>query len=100
MPGHGTAAVRIVSALHGDLGSVVNAGAPRHGKQYRELLVKHVRIMEAVHQPFRVVGIQQVEHHVIVLLHVHGVAAVYHVFKLRLVHALIQEKSWMPLSSG
>ena len=41
-------------------------------------------------------GIQQVENHIIILLHVHGIAAVHHILKFILLCCLIQEKIMDP----
>lgn len=56
----GAVGVSCTIAFHGDFGSIADAGVARHDKQYREQLVKYAQIMETVHQPFHIVGIQEV----------------------------------------
>src|SRR5699024_11581006 len=49
-------------------------------------------ILETVHQPFRVMGVQKIEKDIVVLLHIHSITAVHHVFKLFFSHRLIQKE--------
>ena len=91
IPGHAPAAVRVKTALHGDLRPIIDARASRKCKEHGQLLVKNIQVMEAVHQPFRIVGIQKVEQHIIILLHIHRITAVDHVFKLLLIHGAVEK---------
>ena len=92
IPRHAPPAVRIKSSLHGDLRPVIDAGASRQGEENGELLIELVQIMEPVHEPLRIVGIQKIEENIVVLLHIHSITAVHHVFKLFFPHCLIQEE--------
>ena len=96
VPRHAPPAVRIKSSLHGDLCPVIDTGTSRQGKENGELLIELVQIMEPVHEPLRVMGIQKVEQHVVVLLHIHSITAIHHVFKLFFAHRPVEEKVMDP----
>ena len=64
----------------------------RQRKQYRKLLIEDIRIVKPVHQPLCVMGIEKIEQHIVVLLHIHSITAVDHVLKLFFVHRTVQKE--------
>ena len=48
--------------------------------------------MKTIHKSLRIVGIQQVEKYIIILLHIHGIATIYHIFKFLFFHRFVKEK--------
>ena len=91
-PWHTSSAVRIMGTFHCDLRSIINAGTSRKSEENRKLLIEFIQIMETVHKPLRIMRIQQIKKHIIILLHIHGIATVYHIFEFLFFHCFIKEK--------
>ena len=82
--------------FHRNLCSVVNARTSRKCEENCKLLIEFIEIMKTVHKSLRIVGIQQIEEYIVILLHIHSIATIYHIFKLFFFHCLIKEKVMNP----
>ena len=91
-PWHTSSAVRIVRTFHCDLRSIINTGTSRKRKKDCKLLVELVQIVKTVHQPLGIMGIQEIKKHIVILLHIHGIATVYHIFKFFFFHCFIKKE--------
>ena len=89
LPRHTATAVRIVSAFHGNLRAVIDAGRSRHRKENRKLLEILVQILYVAAKSLRVMGIQQIEKHVVGLLHITRIAAVNRILKVLVGQAFV-----------
>ena len=60
-PRHTSAAVRVKTALHANLRTIVDAGAARHGKQQRKEAVVHIKPACHISEADCVMGVQHIK---------------------------------------
>ena len=88
-PWHTSSAIRVMCTFHRNLCSVVNTRTSRKCEENCKLLIEFIQIMKTVHKSLCIVGIQQIEEYIVILLHIHSITTIYHIFKFLFFHRFI-----------